>query len=123
MCDLNYAILVHTALLYIPLTLLFAFSMPGYGTEWILNIFPSIVPVFFVFCVCVCFLSETMHESSGPLSDSFECGSNHQALDSSNPLRLSGCVNIPWAAALTLWIDKHSFLENIIFNSGVGWQN
>lgn len=30
---------------------------------------------------------------------------------------LTGCVNIPWAAAPILWIDKHSWLGNLIFNS------
>lgn len=59
------------------------------------------------------------HESSGPLSVSFESGSNHQALDSHNPPPpppLSGCVNIPWVVAPTLWINKYYWLENFLFN-------
>lgn len=50
--------------------------------------FPSIVPVFF--CSFSSFRDNTApHESSGPLSESFECGSNHEAVDSSKPPSLA----------------------------------
>lgn len=77
-------------------------------------------PALFLFFFLFFFVRDNaaLHESSGPLSVSFECGSNHQALDS--PISpLSGCVNIPWAVAPTLWIDKHSWLEIFISNNGL----
>lgn len=76
MCDLNYGSLVHTALLYIPLAPLFAFPCLGLELNFKSRYFsPAVFLVFFVFFPPIRD-NAALHDSSGPLSIFFECGSN-----------------------------------------------
>ena len=93
---------------------------PCLGLELNLNqgIFPQQCSCFFFFFFSSLFVRDNsaLHESSGPLSVSFECDFNHQHFDSHKPTPLFWLCKYSMSCCPTLWIDKHSWLENFILN-------
>lgn len=92
---------------------------PRLGLELNLNqgIFPQQCSCFLVFFSFLSFFvrdNSALHESSGPLYDSFECGFNRQPLD---PPFVWLCKYSMSCYPPTLGIDKHSWPENFIFNN------